>query len=244
MGFLLPDAGSVDLGDLKPAQIGYLPERAFYPGRITVRSYLNTLGRLAGLERSQSDLQTDRLLHQVDLHKARDQRLSACSRGMLQRMGLAQALLADPPVILLDEPARTLDPAGQQFMRQQIALLHQTGTTVVLSTHHLDEVARVCTHIAVLSRGTLARVGRLDSMLAPRPQIVISTGPMPGDLPAQLASLAPNITINERQVVLSGESIAAKAKVLRVLLDNQVDVQRLTEQVATLEEVYLQATDA
>lgn len=242
MGFLLPDSGMINLGDLRSAQLGYLPERAFYPGRFTIRSYLNTMGRLAGLEGFRLHAQTDKLLHQVDLHNARNQRLGTCSRGMLQRLGLAQTLLADPPIVLLDEPARALDPAGQRFMRQQIASLHQAGTTVVLSTHHLDEVARICTHIAVLSKGRLVRLGLLDSMLAPRSQVIIQVGPMPDHLPAQLAALTPHIGVTDRQIVLSGESTNSKAEVLRTLLDSGVDVQQLTERHATLEEVYLEAT--
>jgi ABC-2 type transport system ATP-binding protein len=242
MGFLWPDSGAVNLENLHPSQIGYLPERSFYPGRHTIGSYLSIIGRLAGLEGSQLRTQTDELLHRVNLHNARNQRLGACSRGMLQRLGLAQALLADPPILLLDEPARALDPAGQRFMRQQIALLHQAGTTVVLSTHHLDEVARICTHIAVLSEGRLVRLGLLDSMLAPRSQVIIMVGPIPDHLPAELTSLAPDVRVGEGQIVLNSESTSSKAKVLRTLLDNGVDIRKLTERHASLEEVYLEAT--
>jgi ABC-2 type transport system ATP-binding protein len=242
MGFLWPDSGTVNLGTLHPAQIGYLPERAFYPRQLTISSYLRTMGRLAGLKGSQVHTLTDELLQRVNLHNARNQRLGTCSRGMLQRLGLAQALLADPPILLLDEPARALDPAGQRFMRQQIAWLHQAGTTIVLSTHHLDEVTRICTHIAVLSKGKLVRLGLLDSMLAPRSQVIISVSPLPDNLAAQLASLAPTVSVADGQIVLSGESTNAKAKVLRTLLDHEVDIRNLTERHATLEEVYLEAT--
>lgn len=242
MGFLHPDSGSVNLGNLHSDQVGYLPERAFYPGRFTVGSFLSTMGRLAGLESSRLRTQTDQILEQVNLYEARNQRLGACSRGMLQRLGLAQALLADPPIVLLDEPARALDPAGQRFMRQQIASLHQAGTTVVLSTHHLDEVTRICTHVAVLNKGRLVRLGSLDSMLAPRSQVIITVGPMPADLPARIASLAPDVSIKDRQIILGGDSTHSKAEVLRTLLDSGVDVQRLAERHATLEEVYLEAT--
>lgn len=242
MGFLRPDSGSIRLESLNTTQIGYLPERAFYPGRFTIRSYLAMMGRLAGLRGGLLRKQTDRLLQQVSLHNIRDQRLGTCSRGMLQRLGLAQALLADPPLILLDEPSRALDPAGQMFMRQQILSLHQTGTTVVLSTHHLDEVVRICTHIAMLSRGRLVRLGLLDSMLAPSNRVIITVGSMPAHLVEQLASLAPQVGVTEGQIVLNGDSVAAKAQVLRTLLDSGVDIRRLTEQHATLEEVYLEAT--
>lgn len=242
MGFLLPDSGAVNLGNLHASQIGYLPERAFYPGQFTIRSYLSIMGRLAGLEGSGVRAQIDQILHQVNLYDARNQRLGTCSRGMLQRLGLAQALLADPPLVLLDEPASALDPAGQRFIRQQIVSLHQAGITVVLSTHHLDEVTRICTHIAMLSKGRLVRLGLLESMLAPKSQVIITVGPMPAKLPAQIASLAPDVAVTKNQIVLGGESTSSKAQVLRTLLDNEIDVRQLTERHATLEEVYLEAT--
>lgn len=242
MGFLRADSGQVDLGELSPAEIGYLPERAFYPSRFTVHSYLSSMGHLAGLKGNAPREQADRLLHKVNLHEARDQRIGTCSRGMLQRLGLAQALLNDPTLILLDEPARALDPAGQRFMREQVSSLHQRGKTILLCSHHLDEVARVCTHIAVLSTGRLVEAGPLDMILAPRAQVVISVGPMPENLPDRLASLASDIAVAEGQVTLDDEAVGRKAEVLRLLLDAGVDIRRLSERHATLEEVYLEAT--
>jgi ABC-2 type transport system ATP-binding protein len=91
------------------------------------------LSRLAGVPPA-----TDELLAQVGLEEAGRRRLGDCSRGMLQRVGLAQALLGDPDLLLLDEPALGLDPAGQKFMREQILALHQAGKTVILSSHLLD----------------------------------------------------------------------------------------------------------
>lgn len=153
MGFVFPTSGTVDRGGLSPAEIGYLPERAFYPLRFSIRNYLNTQAKLIGLTGSLRQDEVARLLQQVGLFQVADQQIGACSRGMLQRLGLAQALLGDPDLLVLDEPALGLDPAGQVFMREQIAALHQVGKTVLLSSHHLDEVTRICTHVAVLQPG-------------------------------------------------------------------------------------------
>jgi ABC-2 type transport system ATP-binding protein len=135
MGLAYPDQGEINYGGLAPFQIGYLPERAFYPSRFAIRDYLLTLGRLSGLRGDALRRRADELLAQVNLLEVAGRRLSACSRGMLQRFGLAQALLADPPLLLLDEPVLGLDPAGQKFMREQIVTLHQAGKTVLLSSH-------------------------------------------------------------------------------------------------------------
>jgi ABC-2 type transport system ATP-binding protein len=242
MGFVFPDAGQIDRGDVRPASIGYLPERAFYPSRFTVRQYLDTLGRLAGLQGRALQHGVNRLLEQLSLDDAATKRLGACSRGMLQRVGLAQALLADPPLLLLDEPAQGLDPAGQKFMRDQILALHQAGRTVILSSHHLDEVARICTHVGVLNHGRLVRSGPLETILAPRPQVTITLGPLPADLSARLAALDPRIGLADQHITLDGEIVSHKANVLRLLLDAGVDIRQLCEQYATLEDVYLEAT--
>jgi ABC-2 type transport system ATP-binding protein len=237
MGFIFPDAGQIDRRGLPVTRIGYLPERAFYPPRFSIRQYLATLSRLAGAPQV-----TESLLAQVGLQEAGSQRLGACSRGMLQRVGLAQALLGDPGLLLLDEPALGLDPAGQKFMREQILALHNVGKTVILSSHQLDEVTRVCTHVAVLSQGRLIRSSPLEALLAERSQVVIATGPLPPGLLGELESQGPGVSVTTEQVVLFGPAVAHKAEVLRRLLDAGVDIHRLSEERVSLEEVYLEAT--
>ena len=243
MGFVFPSAGIIDRGALSPANIGYLPERAFYPPRFSIRNYLNTLARLVGLAGSLQQEEVARLLRQVGLFEVGDQRLGACSRGMLQRLGLAQALLGDPDLLVLDEPALGLDPAGQTFMREQISALHRAGKTVLLSSHHLDEVTRVCSHVAVLSQGQLVRTGPLASMLAPRATVIIDTGPIPAELAPQLSDQFSGVTIKERRIVLDGDAVSHKTGVLRLLLDQDVDIRQLSEVHTTLEEIFMEATD-
>jgi ABC-2 type transport system ATP-binding protein len=251
MSFLHPDAGYIDRHDLPPASIGYLPERAFYPVRFTIREYMNLVGRLAGLRGRTLSRQVDDLLLQFGLHTTSGKRLGTCSRGMLQRLGLVQALLGHPPLVLLDEPARGLDPAGQKFMRDQILELHESGVTVVLSSHHLDEVTRICTHVGVLSRGRLVLSGELEALLAsahqesvpsdPR-QVLIATSSIPASLIPTLTSLAPGVVVSEQRIMLSGKAVSHKAQVLRLLLDAEVDIQQLVRQHMTLEDLYLEAT--
>ena len=242
MGFVFPDGGNVDRGSLVPAKIGYLPERAFYPAQFTVGDYLGTLGRLAGLTKSELKPTVERLLLQVNLDSVVDHRLAACSRGMLQRLGLAQALLRAPSLLLLDEPALGLDPSGQKFMREQIATLYEDGKTVILCSHHLDEVSRVCTHVAVLNQGHLERTGPLDSILTPQAQVVIGTSPIPAEVSLRLLALDAAISVADRELVLTGDAVSKKAQVLRLLLESGVDIQQLVERHSTLEDVYLEAT--
>jgi ABC-2 type transport system ATP-binding protein len=242
MGFVFPDTGKIDRGGLLTASIGYLPERAFYPPRFTIRQYLGALGILAGLSGNTLQFGVDHLLKQLGLSDTAGKRLGACSRGMLQRVGLAQALLADPPLLLLDEPAQGLDPAGQKFMRDQILALHQAGKTVILSSHHLDEVARICTHVGVLNRGHLVRSGPMETILAPRPRVTIAVGPMPADLTARMTALDPGLGVGDYLITLDGDAVRRKTEALHMLLDAGVDIRQLSEQYATLEDVYLEAT--
>lgn len=237
MGFILPDAGQIDRHGLPVRRIGYLPERALYPPRFSIRDYLATLSRLAGVPPA-----VDGLLARVGLEEAGRRRLGDCSRGMLQRVGLAQALLGDPSLLLLDEPALALDPAGQKFIREQIVALHEAGKTIILSSHQLDEVVRVCTHVAVLSHGRLVRSGPLEGMLAGGSRVIIATGPLPPALQHELESETRGVCASAGQVVLLGPAVERKAEVLRSLLDAGVEIHRLSEERVSLEEVYLEAT--
>jgi ABC-2 type transport system ATP-binding protein len=242
MGFIFANGGKVDRGGLATSRIGYVPERAFYPPRVALRDYLLTSGRLAGLGPEALPVAADHLLAQLGLSQAAHKRLGVCSRGMLQRVGLAQALIGDPPLLLLDEPASGLDPAGQKFMREQILALRERGKSVLLSSHHLDEVTRVCSHIAVVSKGRVVRRGPLATVLAPSAEVTLRTAPLPPDMPALLASLAPGVAITGDSITLAGQDAAQKAAVLRLLLDREVEILQLSERRTTLEEAYLEAT--
>jgi len=251
MGFIFPESGQIDRGGLSTARIGYLSEHAFYPTRFTARDYLSTLGHLGGTPHRR---EIDRLLAQLGVEEFAGRRLGALSRGTLQRVGLAQVLLGDPDLILLDEPVLGLDPAAQKFMRDQIGALHLAGKTIFLCSHNLDEVARVCTHVAVLRQGRLVHTGPLPELLGAQPAqlggasgqtITITTDSLPADLSTSLVGLSPGIGVADRQIRLSDEGLACKAQVLRMLLDAGVDIQHLAvhhEQQVSLEEIYLRVT--
>jgi ABC-2 type transport system ATP-binding protein len=127
-------------------------------------------------------------------------------------------------------------------MRDQILALQQEQRTVLLSSHHLDEVIRICTDVAVISNGRLVRSGPLASILAPRSQVIIRTSPIPPEVMAILEALGPGIATARRQVTLTGVGLESKAAVLNILLEAGIDIRHLSEQRASLEEVYLEAT--
>ncbi len=240
MGFIFPDHGQVRC-QLPPAGIGYLPERPAFPENSRMADYLRTAASLAGLHGLPAERAVWEALAAVELTDMVRKRIHTCSKGERQRLAVAQALLGNPDFLILDEPAAGLDPAGQVLMRNLILRLHQQGKTVLLSSHHLGDVARLCTHVAVLNGGLVKRQGPLDTVLAAGPQVHIVVDHLPAELAAVLAASVPGIVIEGQQISLLGEAVTQKTAVLRHILEAEVDVQGLVQQQASLEDVYLEA---
>ena len=241
LGLIFPDSGQLQRGELAVHQIGYLPERPALPPRSHIAEYLEMVGQLSGLHGRRLRSAVDQRLVQVGLSRVAGARIGACSKGMLQRLGLAVALLADPPVMVLDEPMEGLDPAWQKTVRDLIVEMNRQGKTVVLSTHRLSDVAQVCSHVCILSRGSLKRAGALEDVLPPREHVIVGVDRVPDALRPALAGLHSGVRVRDTSVALSGEALAYKAQVLGALLSAGVDIQDITQQRFSLEDVYLEA---
>ena len=146
--------------------VGFLPESPYFYKFLTGAETLRFFGKLCGLRGSQLTDRVQELLDLVGLTEARNQRLSTYSKGMLQRIGLAQALVNEPALLVLDEPTAGVDPAGSRDIRDLIVDLKKRGVTVLLSSHLLDQVEEVCDRIGILSKGMLVREGPLDELIA------------------------------------------------------------------------------
>jgi ABC-2 type transport system ATP-binding protein len=191
MGFVFPIGGTARLfdypaGDLNARRrVGFLPENFAFHRFLTAEKLLRLHLRLAGLRRSrpaEDELVSD-LLHRVKLQGAGDTRIGRFSRGMVQRIGLAQALVNDPDLLILDEPTSGLDPLGCREVRELILEHKRRGKTVFLSSHLLSEVELVSDRVAVIDRGSLKHVGRVRDLVnaGDRIEVVIS-GLIPGTL--------------------------------------------------------------
>jgi ABC-2 type transport system ATP-binding protein len=146
--------------------IGFLPENAYFHKFLTGAETLRFHARLCGLNRGTVKARIDELLNIVGLTHARDARLGTYSKGMLQRIGLAQALVHNPKLLILDEPTAGVDPAGSRDIQTLIASLKKRGVTVLLSSHLLTQVQEICDRVGILHRGTLLREGRVENLLA------------------------------------------------------------------------------
>jgi ABC-2 type transport system ATP-binding protein len=146
-------------------RIGYLPESPYFYDYLTAREFLEYCGELFGQTRSGRGRRTESLLARVRLdEKSWNTQLRKFSKGMLQRVGLAQALINDPEVVFLDEPMSGLDPVGRREVRDLIASLRQEGKTVFMCSHILSDIEVLCDRVAILKRGRLAHVGALDEL--------------------------------------------------------------------------------
>jgi len=171
MGLVFADAGRITILG-RPLEdpgwrtrIGYLPENPYFYDYLTAREYLDYVGRLFDLPAGVRQARADDLLKRVGLRKAGDLAVRRFSKGMLQRLGIAQALVNDPEVVFLDEPMSGLDPIGRHLVRNLILELKQSGKTVFFSTHILPDAETLCDRVALLRAGRLVDVGRLDQIL-------------------------------------------------------------------------------
>ena len=171
LGFIAPHAGRAALfGEdvrtrIARARIGYLPEKAETYPFLTGRELLWMAGRIFGIPRGALERRIGELLDQVSLSAAADRRIATYSRGMLQRIGLAQALMNDPDLLVLDEPTGGMDPIGRMAIRRLIEALRARGKTVFFSSHELSEVERVCNRVAVIAEGRIAARGAISDLV-------------------------------------------------------------------------------
>ncbi len=171
MNLLHPTAGqaqilgkSVNTVSMHQA-IGYLPENPYFYDYLTPQELLTYMGRLFGLRHPALSKKVDALLENVGLAQARTLQLRKFSKGMVQRIGIAQAIINDPEIVFLDEPMSGLDPLGRMEVRQIITALKARGVTVFFSSHILPDVEAICDRVAILNKGKLQEVGALEEIL-------------------------------------------------------------------------------
>lgn len=170
-------------------QVGFLPENPYFYKHLSGAETLRFYGKLCGLRGKALDARIDELLELVDLTDARDRRLGGYSKGMLQRIGLAQALIQEPRLVILDEPTAGVDPIGSRQIRDLILALRERGITVFLCSHLLEQVQEVCDQVGIIFRGKMIREGRLEDMLAIEDQTELVLRDAPPELVDEIRRL-------------------------------------------------------
>ena len=166
LGLMRPSSGSVELGVPGLAHVGYMPENPYFYDYLSGREFLGFCARLFGLDADARRERVEQLLADVGLRDAAGVHLRKYSKGMLQRVGIAQALVNDPELVLLDEPMTGLDPVGRVEVKRIIEGLHERGKTVMFNSHILSDVHELCSRIAIMREGRVAWQGTVDEALA------------------------------------------------------------------------------
>jgi ABC-2 type transport system ATP-binding protein len=171
LGLMKPTAGSARLGVDGLARVGYLPENAYFYDYLSGREFLAFCARLFALDPDVRHERVDDLLRDVSLEGAADTHLRKYSKGMLQRIGIAQALINDPQLVLLDEPMTGLDPVGRVEVKRIIQDLHERGKTVLFNSHILGDVHELCSRIAIMRAGRVVWTGAVAEALDEAPSL-------------------------------------------------------------------------
>lgn len=249
MGLIYPTSGNAlilghELGDVKVKnRIGYLPEHPYFYDYLTAREFLDFYGRLFDLARATRSERIKNLICKVGLDGFQDVQLRKFSKGMLQRIGIAQALINDPDLIILDEPMSGLDPIGRKDIRDIILWLRESGKTVFFSSHILPDVEMLCDRVAIIVKGTLRDVGRLDELLGGTvSDVEIVLHKAEQDLLSAFDEWGLRCAAMGDKVVVNVSGTAADGRVeeiLRMAMDSGGRVVSVTPHKKTLEELFV-----
>ena len=244
MGLVFPTAGTASILGMAiddqrvKSQIGFLPEQPYFYDYLTAKELLEYYGQLSGVAAKERARRADAMLARVGLSDAARVQLRKFSKGMLQRVGLAQAILHDPKIVFLDEPMSGLDPMGRREVREIIQQLQQEGKTVFFSTHILSDAEALCDRVAIIHQGELRGVGavaELTSQMHGKVEMIIHAHRVP---PALIGLGAETrVSGDVVSVILPEEKQEAALEALRA---ERIKLISLTPVRRSLEEYYVQ----
>lgn len=221
------------------ARVGYLPEQTDFPAHLSGRELVGFIAGLAGVPRRGLRQRIAEVLASVGMLEQADRPCGTYSKGMRQRVGLAQALIRDPELVFLDEPTDGVDPAGRVEIRGLIEAMREQGRTVFVNSHLLAEVEQVVDAVAIMARGRIVQSGSLDELTRKGRRYEIRTqGPVPLDLRGELEAGGAVVGGDWVEV----EDTAAAQSVLDRLRQARVVIREMRERRSTLEEVFLEVT--
>jgi ABC-2 type transport system ATP-binding protein len=246
LGLIFPTSGEADIlgrpaGDVKTrAKVGFLPEHFRFYDWLTSAELLKLHGRLYGMSHARLRERVPALLDLVGLTQHRDKRLRDFSKGMLQRIGLAQALLNEPDLIFLDEPTSGLDPFGRRLVRDIIKAQRDRGATVLLNSHLLGEVEITCDRVAFIKDGEVVETRQLNSEREEKTTVSIRAVNVTSEMVKGLCQWAPSVRSEGERLTLILSSNAVLPEVVRYLVAKGADVYEVIPQRLSLEERFLE----
>jgi ABC-2 type transport system ATP-binding protein len=227
-------------------RIGFLPEAPYFYDYLTAEEFLAFYGHLAGLDRAELGRRVTHLLELVGLTEARTRQLRKFSKGMLQRIGLAQALIHDPEVVILDEPMSGLDPIGRKQVRDLILGLRDQGKTVFFSTHIIPDVEMICDRVGIVVKGKLLASGRVDELVSHghTQSVEIVCEGIQADRAPAIAAAATRILQQGRQCLIVLRGSDRVEEVLAAIRAHGGRLVSLTPQKGSLEELFIEQAQA
>ncbi|HEV8565521.1 MAG TPA: ABC transporter ATP-binding protein [Actinoplanes sp.] len=247
LGLLTPTSGEARVFDLDPttdtdrvrARVGYMPEHDSLPPDVSAAEFVTHLGRISGLPRTAARERASEALRHVGLYEERYRQIGGYSTGMKQRVKLAQALVHDPDLLLLDEPTNGLDPAGRDAM---LALVHRIGTefgiSVVVCSHLLGEVERICDSLVAIEAGRLLRADRISAMTGARDVLAVEVSEGTEELSAALTTLGLPVSQEGRLLLVPLDDDSAYDRILRAVADLDLPLHRLDQRRHRVAELF------
>jgi ABC-2 type transport system ATP-binding protein len=246
LGLVRPTSGTATLLGRSPGdprgreKVGFLPEHFRFHDWLTGREFLRLHAQLYRIPGENARKQIDDLLDLVGLAQHAHKRLRTYSKGMLQRIGLAQALLNDPELVFLDEPTSGLDPVGRRLVRDIIRDLRQRGATVFLNSHLLSEVEITCDRVAFIKHGEVIRVAALQSLVEGELTVQVRTGPLETAVLDGLSRWSRAVQAAGDQLTMTLSSEDDLPAITRYLVESGVEVYAIQPQRISLEDLFIQ----
>ena len=246
VGLITPTSGKAallgnPLGDRSTrARIGFLPEHFRFQDWLTAREFLTLHGQLFGMERQSLQARVDELLERVGLSGFRDKAIVTFSKGMLQRIGLAQALLNQPALVFLDEPTSGLDPVGRILVRDIIRELRTQGTCVFLNSHLLSEIEVTCDRVAFISHGEVIRLLELASLDTGQVTVSLQVSGLSQETASGLSPWAEAIHLEGNHLTLTARNEETLPEINRYLVTHGVAVYEIAPKHVSLEELFIE----
>ena len=245
LGLTHPTAGEASIHGIPVSRpesrrrVGYLPEGHRFPGYLTARQTLSVFGRMSGMAAADLDRRVPELLARVNLEKWSDVRVKKFSKGMVQRLGLAAALVHDPDVLLLDEPTDGVDPVGRREIRDLLHEQARAGKAVLVNSHLLSEIELTCSRVAILRAGRIAACGTIDELTRRESRYKMIASPIDDRLVAAFRETGAGVERQNGHLLLSVRDVPHVNALVDRLRSGGADLLELSPLKSSLEDVFV-----
>ena len=244
LNLISPSSGSVKIFDQPVTnekirdRVGYLPERVKIYGFLKGSEFLDYQGKLYGMEHTKRNRRVEECLKVVGMYEDRLRKIGEYSKGMVQRIGLAQALLNEPELLLLDEPAAGLDPISNKEIRDILLRLKEAGVTVFINSHLLSEIEMICDRVAILHRGHLVKMGTKQELTTKGELIKLKVEGINDLLLKKIREVSTQVQLEENRITLSPKDAKTITVIPEIVINQGGKLLSLTSRIESLEDIF------